>query len=539
MNSLIQRLHGGLMLAAALALLFSLLIYLLYASNLIAFPFDYDQGEGFELYDTVLFSQAQLPYRDTEIYPFYASNYPPLYHILAAPLVWLFGPAYWYGRLLSLLASLASACAIGYAVYRDGHQHRLIAVLSGLALLASNFVYHIGPLFRQHTLMVAFETFAIVTLAGAFPRRDKRGIAIGLFLLICAGYTKQLAAITAAAACAWMFLRQPRAALRWTAAFSIFGAAIFLWLNLASGGHWWTQTVVANVNEFDPFQALALFVLCLQLHGFLLLPAGALALYETYCDRLSLYAVWFVFAALLGGIASGTWGAGDSYFVTAIAAACILSGICLSRSVKADWRMPSLRMPAGLRQARQAFKQLPGATWASLLLVPLLYLGYARATLKMPTDGAFAPIANFLGIEPNTRDAFYDSASFAVPGYANIGYFLTEADTAAGWRIAQLIKQSAGPVLSEDAGFAFAAKRDIVANPTQLRNLYLAGLFQGEQLIEMIEAQKFGLAVLRAQFYPPPVLEAIGRAYVHWQTIAMNRFDYLILRPRAATAELQ
>ena len=524
---LIRTLHGGLMLAATLALLFSLLVYLLYASNLISFPFDYDQGEGFELNDSALFSRGQLPYRDTETYPFYASNYPPLYHLLAAPLVWLFGPAYWYGRLLSFLASLVCACAIGYAVYRDGHRHRWLAALSGLAFLASNFVYHIGPLFRQHILMVALETVAVVLLARAFPQRDKRGIAIGLLLLICAGYTKQLAAITALAALAWMFLRQPRAALGWAAGFIGCGAMIFLGLNLASQGHWWTQTIVANVNPFDPLQAFGLFILWLQLHGCLLLPAGLLLVYETYCDRLSLYAVWFLFAALLGGIASGTWGAGDSYFTTSIAAACILSGICLSRSLKSAWRSPSW--------LRRILTRGDSAAIPILLIVPLLYLGYARATLKMPTSDAFAPLADLLRIQANTSKSFFDSASYEVPGYANIGYLVTAEDEAAGWRIVERIKQSDAPILSEDAGFAFGSGRDIVSNPTQLRNLYLAGLFKGDQLIEMIEARQFGLVILRAQFYPPPVLEAIARAYEHWQTMRMNRFDYLILRPKSSS----
>ena len=164
-----RQLRVALMLAATVALLFALLIYLLYAANLIAFPYDYDQGEGFELHDTVLFSQFQLPYRDTERYPFYASNYPPLFHMMAAPFVWLFGPSYWYGRLLGFLASLVSAAAIAYAVYRDGERQRWIALLAGLAFLSSNFVYHIGPLFRQHTMMVTFETLAVVMLAGAFP----------------------------------------------------------------------------------------------------------------------------------------------------------------------------------------------------------------------------------------------------------------------------------------------------------------------------------------------------------------------------------
>ena len=498
MTPSLQRPFAALMTAATLALAFSFLVYLLYAANLIPFPFDYDQGEGFELHDTVLFSQGQLPYRDVEAFPFYASNYPPLYHMLAAPFVWIFGPAYWYGRLLSFLASLISAIAIAFAVYRDGKRHVWIALLSGLAFLASNFVYHIGPLFRQHTLMVTFETLAIVILARAFPARRRRGTAIALLLLICAGYTKQLAAITALAAFAWMFLRHPARAVSWLVGFAAIGAAIFLAFQVASDGHWWTHTIVANVNRFDPWQSFGLFALWFKLHGFLLIPAAALLIYETYIERLSLYSLWFLSTALLGGIASGTWGAGDSYFTTSIVAICILSGIAFSRA---------LDETQSFRNGKRQLQLLVP------LLIPLLYLGYARATLKMPTDGHFAPLAEALDIEPNVREEFFDSATFDVPGYANIGYFINEVDIAAGHRIITAIEETELPILSEEAGFSIAAGREVITNPTQLRNLHLAGAFEGEQLIDMIDDRAFGLVILRAQFYPPPVLEALGRSY--------------------------
>ena len=96
------------------------LVYLNYAWNLFQFPFDYDQGEGFELVDTLLFSQGQWPYRDINSYPFYSSNYPPLFHVIIVPLVWLFGPQYWTGRLVSFVGTIITALAIGYAVQRAG-----------------------------------------------------------------------------------------------------------------------------------------------------------------------------------------------------------------------------------------------------------------------------------------------------------------------------------------------------------------------------------------------------------------------------------
>jgi len=146
---------------ALILLVFHFSVYVAYAANLIQFPFDYDQGEGFELVDVLMFSRGEFPYQNTETFPFYSSNYPPLFHIFPIPLMWAFGPAYWYGRLLGFLGTLVCAGLISYAVWRDG-RHRLIAILSGLAFLASNTVYHIGPLFRQHMTMVLFETAAII-----------------------------------------------------------------------------------------------------------------------------------------------------------------------------------------------------------------------------------------------------------------------------------------------------------------------------------------------------------------------------------------
>ena len=48
----------------------------------------------------------------------------------------------------------------------------------------------------------------------------------------------------------------------------------------------------------------------------------------------------------------------------------------------------------------------------------------------------------------------------------------------------------------------------------------------------MIERQEFGLVILRAQFYPPPVLAALGANYKPLIEIRMNGFLYRILEPR-------
>ncbi len=523
------------MTAALVVLAGYFIVYAAYAVNLMRFPFDYDQGEGFELVDTVMFSHGQFPYQDTEVYPFYSSNYPPLFHIIAAPFVWLFGPAYWYGRLLGFLGTLICASAIGYAVYRDG-RHRGIAVLSGLAFLASNTIYHIGPLFRQHMTMVMFETLAVVVLAHAsdIPDRSarRRTLAAGIILLLAAGYTKQLAYATALAAFAFLFIRNPRRAIVWGVGFAVVGAAIFVGLNAATHGQWWLQTVTANVNAFYPDQAVGLFRLWFSLHGFLLVPALLYVIYEFYFDRLSIFSLWFV-ATTANSILAGKWGAGDSYFATAIAALCLLSGLFAARTLTHRWVFPRHYLTPLMIDP---FRRLPGLAAVGLIVIPLLYIGYGRAVLHLPTDGPiFGPVAQTLGIESNARDPqhpFYDSAGHIAGGYADIGYFTTQADVDAGWRIVDMVRTTDAPVLSEEAAFNLLGGKPVLTNPTQLLNLAENGRFRGEALLKMIDDRAFGLIIMRAQFYPPTILSAIASGYHQTDTVPMNGFSYIILRPK-------
>lgn len=532
---------GTALLALALGVMIAYLaIYAAYAAGLLRFPFDYDQGEGFELVDTIMLSEGQWPYRDAEVYPFYASNYPPLYHILLIPFVWLFGPAYWYGRLLGFLGTLVTAGAIGYAVWR-AERRRAIAILAGLAFLASNTVYHIGPLFRQHMTMVLFETLAVVVLSGApdsaIPTR--RRLFTGLALLLAAGYTKQLALATCVAVFAWLFLRRPRAALIWGVLFAAVAGAIFLWINLATGGQWALHIIAANVNEFMAQQALDLYRQWFRLHAPLIILAALLAVYEVYFTRLSLYGVWWALAVADSAL-SGKWGAGDSYFATAIAATCLLSGIAAARTLRGGWTIPADH-PFAARLARLsawASAHRAGLLGVAAIIIPLVYLSYGWRVRHLPTEGpVFGPLADALGVESSYGDryAFYDSAGW-VPGYATIGHIPTQADIDAGKRIAALVAEGERPALSEEAGFSLYAGKDVISNPTQLKNLYENDQYDPANLITAIQAHEFNVVVFRAQFYPPPVLAAIYDAYYPDETIRMNGFDYEIWRPRPDSA---
>ena len=508
---------NGLLLAAAIAVFVGYFgIYLLYAWGVMSFPYDYDQGEGFEVNDAVLFSQGQWPYRDNAAYPFYASNYPPLFHLMMIPLFPLVGKTLLAGRLISFAATLVIGATVGIVIWR---KTRLagVAALCGLMVFASNYIYHIGPLSRLHLIMVMFELLAIVSIAESdAARHGRRNLVIGLILLTAAGWTKQMALATVVAAFLYLLIRNPRRALISGAIFCAVNAGLFLAVNAATRGQWYVNIIQANVNAYDFAQAWFLYQQWFRLHWVIILLAAAFVVYEAAARRWSVYAIWFVVAVLDSALA-GKWGAGESYFTTAVVAACVCAGL----------QIPNLQYL--ISKKSQAPSRKSQLVWGAF--VPILFLFQARAVLHMPTDGRiFGTLAQIVGV--GRRASVYKNYSYYDSGgYTQLGHIPADFDHTAAWHIQDYVSASPGPALTEEATWAMRAGKDVVTNPTQLLNLYKNGLYDPSNLVEMINRQAFGVIVLRAQFYPDPVLQAIGQKYRSTDEVDMNGFTYHVLVP--------
>jgi hypothetical protein len=216
----------------------------------LSFPYPLNYGEGPLLDQAVRLAGFRNIYEgDLTTPPYVISNYPPLFPLVQAPFVWLFGPAFWYGRLISLASVAAVALFVGltlHALTRD----RLAAVAGGLLFPAMPYVVRWSSLARVDMLGLALSWAGLFVVV-RWPDR-RRSVVVAALLLVAAVYTRQTYALAAPlAAFVWLISQgQRRRALELVGFAGGTALLLFAGLNIFTGGGFFLNTVTANLNDF-------------------------------------------------------------------------------------------------------------------------------------------------------------------------------------------------------------------------------------------------------------------------------------------------
>jgi hypothetical protein len=109
----------------------------------------------------------------------------------------------------------------------------------------------------------------------------------------------------------------------------------------------------------------------------------------------------------------------------------------------------------------------------------------------------------------------------------------TQADLLAGQQVQRFVEESGGPVLSEGAGFVLPTRGPVLGNPMLVRGLYAQGLYDGGGLQAALESRRVRGVILLGEWYPSPILQAIGNNYEVARRETVAGSVYKLLRPRA------
>ncbi len=326
---------GWLLLQLAIALF----EYVRLATAAVAFPFPLDYSEGPILDQVLRLAHFENIYRNTFATPPYTvTNNPPLFHLLQAPLVWLFGPAYWYGRLISILSAVAAAGMIGlilHAVTADW----VASVIGALAFLSFPYVLQLSVFDRGDLSGLALSLAGLYAIVH-YPA-DRRAVLVSGLLLTAAVYTHPSSALAAPfAALLWLWQRRQRrqaSALAACIATSILG--LFIEINWLTRGGFFLNVVSANLPGFSWYTLIR--------YGFeLYLNAGYMVI-ACLCflilDRLAAPTrSWplltsYLCGAVLTAMPVGITASGASYPLAAVTVLCLAAGALIAWTGENNW----------------------------------------------------------------------------------------------------------------------------------------------------------------------------------------------------------
>ncbi len=276
----------------------------------LAFPYDLNYGEGYVLNDAVRLSRGESLYIDLQHFPMVRSPHPPLF-----PLVWsafqpLTGPAFWPGRLLSVLSLVGIGALVGWNAWRVrcGIWPAVAAV--GL-VAASPFVYQWAGYARVDMLALLFAVGGVVTAQwiGGW-----RGVLVSAVLCGLALWTKQTTATAAVAVAIAYTLRSWRFGAAFALIIGLPSVVVAAVLNAATAGEFVHHVLAGNAsNPVIPLRA-AVYVAAFLILDLPAVVAAVWWLRRSLSGRPSPIAVYLPIV-LLAAWSAGNGGSSVNYLI--------------------------------------------------------------------------------------------------------------------------------------------------------------------------------------------------------------------------------
>ncbi len=377
---------------AALALAFALLLgkavgVARYDATILRYPFQIDDAEGVILSEASMIARGANPYavQPSPARHFYAGPYTPLYTMINAAAVRFTGPTFVAGRAVQLLATLAVAAWIAWAIGRSarGRVAQLIGIWAALLFLTSHLVAHWAVVVRPDMTALAFDLAGAALLCRWWdaPGRDgwrgatwPRGRVLGNLALAASCFTlgwltKQTYVVVPLACVLCLLLPRPKLAMTLAALYAAMVGMSLGLLTLVTGGGFFQKTYLYQASwAWDAY----LFLARPFAHRYGPLPAIALVAAVALCirqRRLTFGACWLALAALKT-LSAGTDGGNHNHFIDLLAASTLVAGrgiaVVVASAVRRD---PSAAQaaPAGAAPRRATHLGLVGLTTILLL----------------------------------------------------------------------------------------------------------------------------------------------------------------------------
>jgi hypothetical protein len=456
----------GLIFSLALLLLvarlgISLFEYARLARAALAFPFPLDYGEGPILDQTLRLVHFENIYRNSFASPPYTvSNYPPLFQLIQVPLARIIGPAFWYGRLISILSAVSAAGLISL-ILNTLTRDRIGAAMGGLTLLAFPYILQGSVLNRVDALALALSLGGLYATV-RWPSHRQGPWVAGL-LFTATAFTNPRYALTAPlTAFVWLWhLEHRKQAFRLAAIVTGSCLGLFLSLNLITQGGFYLNTVLANLTSFSWYPVTGNWLNLYLNAGYLVIGCLFFIVIERLGEAtrswplVTPFCLGAAFMTLTAGLANSS--ANDLF--EAVAALCLASGAFIA------WAGESY--------------------WLKALLVFVLAM-----QINLLTDWS--------------RQDYIPALMNKVADYREVE------------QLAEYVQEAGGPILADEyMGVIPLDGRQLYFQPFEYKQLQTANLWSESPLVDSIQREEFSVILL----YEPPDWNAIS---TRWTEEARN-----------------
>jgi len=405
------------------------------------FPYPLDYGEG-QILDQVnhlaRFQPIYFTSPATHAPPYTIANYPPLFQLVQVPFAWIFGTAFWYGRLIALLGMLAAATFVALIVHTLTAS-RLAGVVGALTMLCMPQVIGWTPYVRVDNMALGLSMAALFVVV-RWPQ-GRRGLLAAAGLMVAAAYTKHSYALSVPlASFVWLSSQgQSKRAFQLVAIVAGAGLVVLGVLMVLTRGSFFFNIVTATKTTFgwesvgQTLNALCRRLPLMMLGSALLVPLG-----------------------LLRGLPSRTW---------VLVAACTVGAMIQVVLIGKDGASISY-----LFELSAAFGMTAGV-WVARL-------------------GQNSPAATAVGVALlATQIGAMDRWTRAETVADNFYKYEHSHEVA---RLHQIVRDSDGPVLADEyMGLLPLENRTVYMQPFEFEQLRKAGLWDDSALVDDVRRKLF------------------------------------------------
>jgi hypothetical protein len=278
--------------------------YLFYSAINLSYKYDvmYDEGSFFRFAWLTKQGKFNELYLDHKENVFSTNINPPVFYIVQAILLLIFGDSLFPGRLISITSTLLIAFIL-YKMILKQTKNRIISLTFSIFIFTFYLTFYWTTVVRHDSLALLFSILAIYFIRDY--KKDKLRYLSILFLLL-AFYTKQTALLTFLAIFIFLLFRNRKIALTFMLKYLALLTFSFLIINTITGGKFFSNIITYNFLPLSNYYALGILIKFF-LDNFIIIALAFVYVFRNIKESTSIYFIILFIFAVVSTFRRGVW----------------------------------------------------------------------------------------------------------------------------------------------------------------------------------------------------------------------------------------